>query len=114
MNELPDKFSLHLTMDHFDRAIAAQIDNKRDPFELCTKCVIAQAARDMFGDKFVLMGTITMRFNDGPDKSNVWYKCESARKITTAGINEETRNYFSSILPLTLEFTPLESLFGQL
>jgi hypothetical protein len=112
MNDLPDKFSLHLTMEHFDRAIAAKID-KCNPFDLCTQCVIAQAARDMFGDKFSLMGTITMRFN-GSDNSSVWYKCESARKITTAGISEETRNYFSSILPLTLDFTPLESVFGQL
>lgn len=97
-----DTFKLTITVEHLDRAIAAL--SVGSPTKLVTHCVIAMAAKDMFGETFDAMGIdlLFLRASGSPTP----FVCREAVKITRKQINPSTRDEIAAILPLELTFVP--------
>jgi rubrerythrin len=105
--DLPSEFTLVLTTDHLDRSLAALASLENGHMLICQHCIVAIAARDMFGDKFQGMGFSELELFADEDYSlnnKIAYICEDARKVTECPIYRSNYTYFSNMFPLTLRF----------
>lgn len=94
-------FTLTVTGKHLEKALEIR---KADPYffqsYLSSNCVIAQAAKEHFGqDEMISMGISALFCGKN------LYACPQATRITAVAINDKNKDQLLALLPLTLEFT---------